>query len=60
MWIEIGAVCNVYGWCFPSLPARGVWIEIPGDLKDCIINASLPARGVWIEIFAILALATLV
>ena len=34
-----------------SLPARGVWIEIPEEAEKIIHSKlSLPARGVWIEI----------
>ena len=34
----------------PSLPARGVWIEMWDDIPACVLEESLPARGVWIEI----------
>ena len=34
----------------PSLPARGVWIEINKKSAETLGFKSLPARGVWIEI----------
>ena len=34
----------------PSLPARGVWIEICRRHVVATRRWSLPARGVWIEI----------
>ena len=34
----------------PSLPARGVWIEITSHQSWYNAVGSLPARGVWIEI----------
>ena len=34
-----------------SLPARGVWTEIPRKTTTTGKKKSLPARGVWIEIF---------
>ena len=33
-----------------SLPAWGVWIEIPNDHLHVGCEKSLPAWGVWIEI----------
>ena len=34
-----------------SLPARGVWVEIPICCMICRRRSeSLPARGVWVEI----------
>ena len=33
-----------------SLPAWGVWIEIPVLFKQYVAVRSLPAWGVWIEI----------
>ena len=36
---------------FPSLPARGAWIEIATvSTTDQESYTSLPARGAWIEI----------
>ena len=32
-----------------SLPSRGVWIEIFGNILAKKMMASLPSRGVWIE-----------
>ena len=34
----------------PSLPARGVWVEIIVPPKKKPGLRSLPARGVWVEI----------
>ena len=37
---------------FSSLPARGVWIEMPAGSEATLSRlSSLPARGVWIEIY---------
>ncbi len=35
---------------YPSLPVRGVWIEIQSTPIVAILLPSLPVRGVWIEI----------
>ena len=35
---------------WPSLPARGAWVEIILSLKVIVTPPSLPARGAWVEI----------